>query len=400
MVQQQLLFDDRDKWRLIRGLRVEGLTKLENGRLRKVLEVLYVAISCSGGGTVMRRVEDLADHLDCSSRTARRWLHRAEDLKLIVVEEQVTVGGRGANIYAIDWDRVKRPNPPLNTCGGAPGQNVRAPSQNGRAPSQNGSAYKEQVPRSINNNPSSTSTLIGESTDTPPEWVVVEDELRMEGALTPEQTCEAARERGADPERVLALISHYRSRPGAWRIGFLVWRIEHDRPDLDPTSTWPDPAESPAARQATAERRSQARAQQMAAAQRAREAHAESRDHARDLEKRFGQALDELDSDQLEQLALGLRPDERAVYEANPKWARADLLELLSHQSQEAFTQGADDDFSSVHETYQAQFENHRLEDLAEIECEPDGWGHPVQGDGADRDRSRAPAPGQSAALG
>ena len=241
MVQQQLLLDDRDRWRLIRGLQLPGLTKLQNGRIRRVLEAVYIAQSANRGESVSRRLEDLADQMDCSIDSARRWVHLAEDHGCIVAVAVAGCGGRQANEYSIDWNVLRHPSwrekPEIHQDGGPPSQNARAPSQNARAPSQNARAFKEQVQvEELTCNVSPPPTRISDPDEC---WQEVEEALRDEGVIFAGQARAVALAKGTPPTRILAIIAHYRSRPGAWTPGALFRRVEIDHPSIAIDQGWP-----------------------------------------------------------------------------------------------------------------------------------------------------------------
>ena len=80
------------------------------------------------------------------------------------------------------------------------------------------------------------------SLPTEAEWTEITRVLRSLGVGDPARAIVGARDGGASPEDVLAVIAHYRGSPGAWSPALLSGRVARCAPGLAASEFWPPKA--------------------------------------------------------------------------------------------------------------------------------------------------------------
>jgi hypothetical protein len=70
------------------------------------------------------------------------------------------------------------------------------------------------------------------------DWRNCEITLRQLGVAEAAPACQAARENGASPGDVLAVVEHF-TKAKAWKLGALAWRVKACAPGLKPQDGWP-----------------------------------------------------------------------------------------------------------------------------------------------------------------
>lgn len=172
-------------------------------------------------------------------------------------------------------------------------------------------------------------------------WKQVEEELLTMGDWDPVTTAWTARRNHAEPGKALEAIAYYRRRPGAWGVGALVtWLRSPSVAILPVDQGWPTPGPEEARLKREA-RRQQLAEQRAAADERERERRErEQRDRLqvddRQLELRFGSALDAMPRDAARALAASVSPEVatrlKLYGRANGFAPRRELLEAIARR--------------------------------------------------------------------
>jgi hypothetical protein len=339
MTQEQLPFEPRERLALIRAACSRlPLTAPRRHNVELLLEKLESLAGHAGVPT-----ETLAAVMHRSPRTVRRAVSDAEAKKILAVGRRP--GDSGGNAYAIQWEALRAFARP----GQRPGQSVHPPGQDGRGGGQVGSppcqvgqaperALRNKLsptpPKEVEEKGVSPKIILTSSSHLPPEaqrarhpgapeipdqgpsWEQVEGELFQTGMGDYHGL--ARRLRGVlHPFEVLGIIRHWRSKPGAWGLGALHWRLRTAMPGEEFADRWPPESE--------AWRRQQRRAAETSYAQERRR---------RELEEQAAAAAQQAALDQLEAAhgaALdGLMPDELRALAAEAFGDRAFLHRLLA----------------------------------------------------------------------
>lgn len=140
----------------------------------------------------------------------------AVELGVLTVERRGAKGigkGRQSNLLTIDWKAVS-------------GLGLRSDSSALRSDfprltSENPTYIEEEVlrrdsERNTNPPPQPSAPLESHADETRDPWPAVEEELFKTGVNQANAACEAARQQGATPDDVRALIAHWRPRQAAW----------------------------------------------------------------------------------------------------------------------------------------------------------------------------------------
>ena len=180
---------------------------------------------------------------------------------------------------------------------------------NGHAPgvTETGHVFdREEKRRELNHPPPNPpDAIVAAQADSPPcpgAWAGVEGALIQLGVFAPRQAIEGARDGGATPEDVRAVLEVYQSQPGAWGPGAIRNRVLICRPALDPAEGWP--ATSPDYdRQRQADSEGEKRKERQAEQAREDARRAEAKRAAVQQEQTWGPVLDQLKPDELDQLA-------------------------------------------------------------------------------------------------
>lgn len=309
--QQTLPLSREEKFAYLRG----AVLPLESAAARRNVQLLIERIHAHFVESRDNyRVEDLAELMGWSKGTVRGVLRAAKSIGVLSVEEVIKRGsGQAANRYRIDWHAIRGYNPgrepekpPSNFC--TPGNKICTPGfKNYSAPSKICSANKEYsfgIPREVI---TSTQDITSKERESSPSWQVVVEEMRATGLVDVHRPVHEARKAGVTPAEVLALIRHFRGKPGAWGLGALHFRVGHAVPGESPSDGWPPESEiyRGQARAVAAEaRREQIHSEhQRALAQKARE-----EQHIAELEAAHGAALDALSAAELDELAGSTDP--------------------------------------------------------------------------------------------
>ena len=103
--QKELLFDRREKMRLIRGIAYENLTLRQMQNVKSLLEQIEL---CTFSDGCKARIEVLAARMNCSRRTVQRIMKLARELSLVHVVEEVNGYGQRPNNYRIVWHVLQK----------------------------------------------------------------------------------------------------------------------------------------------------------------------------------------------------------------------------------------------------------------------------------------------------
>ena len=134
-----------------------------------------------------------------------------------------------------------------------------------------------------------------------PVWKRVGGDLVALGIFDPQPAIESARQAGASPEDVGAILDHAQSMPGAWGPGAIRNRVANAHPDLAPDQGWPAAAADYEAQRAAFLKEEERRGQL------AKQAVEDARLDAAKLaagerEAEWGPVLDSMAPDELDQL--------------------------------------------------------------------------------------------------
>lgn len=322
--QQQLPLDPRERLALIRAASSRlPLSAPRRHNVQLLLEQLEAHTAQQSLTT-----EFLAAVMFRSPRTVRRAVRDAENHHILAVARhpgQSGSGGQTANTYRVQWDALRTiargtvPQPPIGSRGQAGGQRGSPRCQDGQAGGQVGSALarfliKEPPLGGSDINKSTSSSFLPnrqpqrawcpgaqEITDHGADWREVEEELVSTGMGDIEGVMRRVRGR-CTPADVLAIIAHWRSKPGAWGLGALHMRLRFVSPGCDPAKCWVP--ESEAWRREQKNRAQSAYAQERRRQEVAHRAAAAKQQAALDLlEALYGGTLDALPADELASLA-------------------------------------------------------------------------------------------------
>lgn len=122
-------------------------------------------------------------------------------------------------------------------------------------------------------------------------WGDVSRELAACGVDLTDKAVKAAKRAGATPGHCLAVIGHWRSKPGAWGAGALMLRLKGEVCKLAPDKGWPNESKAAAAKQSAAAAKQQS-AETIAAADEHAAKCSDERKQLDELERELAETID------------------------------------------------------------------------------------------------------------
>lgn len=251
--QQELPYDRSEQFAILRlalsrlpakspsGLKTQARCYALN--LRLVMETYILNLR---EGDCHRKYQDLADYCGLSLTTFRKYAAEAVALGWILKQHRTDQGGQRSNRVTVNWAAMRQSRDTVQRSGAVERQAPVAERHPGAVERQAPVAERHPIVRRI---PPKESSL-NSSSPSPREssgpvlvytggkWAKVVRRLLDLGVIGARQAVERAKQIGARPGDVTAVIDHYESLPGAWEPRQLYQRVISTTHGSDPAENW------------------------------------------------------------------------------------------------------------------------------------------------------------------